>query len=294
MPFYETINMKTKYYLKLSVISLVLCLSLTPLGGFGGHHMKFLAASLTYFCLTTYFLKKTSSSNELLFVLFILILPPSILYLPFHFKDFKETQISFISTLGHFIGVAFGCMSHFAKNKVKIILAILLLTGSLWITFFGFSLWLHKVNFGTFNGKVYYDLPAPIKGKNQFGRDISNINFKNKIILLDFWHTRCGVCFQKFPQLQEIYDTFKKDTSLVILAVNKPLEQDTIGEAFAVLKKSGYNFPAIVPSIDTLPEMFNVNHYPTTFIIDKSGKVIFKGDIENVKSILTRLTKNGM
>jgi hypothetical protein len=90
------------------------------------------------------------------------------------------------------------------------------------------------------------------------------------------------------------YDTYKTDTSIVILAVNKPLKQDTAGQAFADIKGKGYSFPILLPSNDLLPEMFNVISYPTTFIIDKSGKVIFRGDITNAKTTIAKLKKNNL
>jgi thiol-disulfide isomerase/thioredoxin len=284
--------MTLKKYLNLSLVSILICFSLTPLGGYGGHHLKFLAATIIYYGLCIFFLRKLNSKKEILYTVLILIAPPALLFIPIHLLHFKETQISLLSTLGHFVGLLFGIFAHFIATKLKVILTILLLTLSIWVAFFGFSYCENKVNFGTFTGKVSYNLPCNIEGRNQYGQSFSEINSKNKILVLDFWHTRCGVCFRKFPIVQELFETYKRDTSILILAINKHLEEDTTGQAFDIIKKNGYNFPVLLPSDDKLPENFNVNCYPTTFIIDKKGKIIFKGDIQFVKSILADLKKN--
>lgn len=129
-------------------------------------------------------------------------------------------------------------------------------------------------------------MPCTIEGKNQFGKLFSIQDFQNKILILDFWHTRCGVCFRKFPIVQELYTKYKSDTSILILTINKPIEDDSTGQAFNVIKQNGYTFPVLLPKNKSLPEIFEVTSYPTTFVIDKNGKIIFKGDIELVEPIL--------
>jgi len=284
--------MTQKKYFNLSLVSILICFSLAPLGGYGGHHLKFLAATLIYYGLSIFFLRNLNSKKEILYTSLILIAPPALLYIPIIVLHYKETQISLLSTLGHFIGLLLGIFSHFISTKSKIILTILLLALSIWVTFLGFSYWENKANFGTFTGNVNYNLPCKIEGKNQYGQSFSELNFKNKIVVLDFWHTRCGVCFRKFPIVQELFETYKRDTSILILAVNKHLVEDTTRQAFDVINKNGYNFPVLLPSNNNLAENFNVVSYPTTFIIDKKGKIVFKGDIQFVKSILVDLKKN--
>lgn len=286
--------MTQKKYFNLLLLSILICFSLTPLGGYGGHNLKFLAATLIYYGLTIFFLRKLNTKKEILFTILILVSPPALLYIPITILNFKETQISLLSTLGHFIGLLFGIFTHFITIKSKIILTILLLLLSIWVSFFGFSYWENKANYGTFSGKVSFNLPCNIEGRNQYGKSFSALDYKNKILVLDFWHTRCGACFQKFPIVQELFEQYKNDTSILILAINKHINEDTTSQAFDVIKKNGYNFPVLLPSNDKLPDIFNVESYPTTFIIDKKGKIIFKGDIQFAKSVLADLKKKGL
>ena len=156
--------------------------------------------------------------------------------------------------------------------------------------FWGWSYWLHRINFGTFTGKVEaYNLPAKFEAFDEQKNIITDENFRNKIVLLDFWHARCGVCFQKFPQVQAVYDKYKNDSSVLIMAVNKPIEEDKPNEAFRVIKTEGYIFPVVITKEEDLAERFGVKYYPTTFVINKNGQIVYKGGIEGAVKMVENL-----
>ena len=52
--------------------------------------------------------------------------------------------------------------------------------------FKGYDLWIHKLNFDTFTGKVSYNMPAKFEAFDEQKNLISDNNFQNKIVLLDF------------------------------------------------------------------------------------------------------------
>jgi thiol-disulfide isomerase/thioredoxin len=160
--------------------------------------------------------------------------------------------------------------------------------------FQGWDYWLHKLDYGTFTGKIESDkLQQKVEGIDQHNNKINNQTLESKIVLLDFWHTKCGVCFQKFPQLQTFYDKYKNDDSVIIFAVDKPLDEDKEKSAFKVIEEEGYNFPVLLPTDEDLPEKFGVKGYPTTFVINKQGNVVYKGDIEGAILRVEELKRNG-
>lgn len=285
--------MKLKNCLILSLLSIVLCLGLAPLGMYG-HHWKLLAASLLYFAVTLFFLNKTESTRHRWLVAVIMVLPPLAIYFPIHLRNFEETLISLPSTSAHFVGIAFALLTHEVKGKARFVFPIFLLVLAPLTAFTAYPLWLNKLNFGTFTGSVHYPLPAPIKGVLQNEQPLQNEDWQGKVVLLDFWHTRCGVCFRKFPLLQKLYDRYKDHPSVRILAVNKPLETDSAGQAFAMVKQREYSFPVLIPTDKLLPEAFEVKAYPTTVVINKAGSVIYKGSIENAEAVIDELLVKGM
>ncbi|MDQ3799672.1 MAG: TlpA family protein disulfide reductase [Acidobacteriota bacterium] len=134
-------------------------------------------------------------------------------------------------------------------------------------------------------------MPTKFEAFDEQKNLITDDNFRNKIVLLDFWHTRCGICFQKFPQVEAVYDKYKNDSSVMILAVNKPIEEDKPNQAFQVIKTEGYAFPVVITKDEDLAEKFGVKYYPTTFIINQNGQIIYKGGIEGAVEMIDNLRR---
>ncbi len=181
----------------------------------------------------------------------------------------------------HLLGIVSGFLYINLAGKLRFVLFV---CSSIFVVFMvtaGEDYWLHKINFGTFTGKVEaYKLPSKFEAFDETFNLITDSKFQNKIVLLDFWHTRCGVCFAKFPQVQSAYNQFHNDPEVLIYAVNKPIEEDSPTQAFEVIKEKGYSFPVLIASDPELPEKLGVYGYPTTFVINPLGMVVFKGDIE--------------
>jgi thiol-disulfide isomerase/thioredoxin len=118
------------------------------------------------------------------------------------------------------------------------------------------------------------------------GRLLGNEIFKNKIVVLDFWNTSCGACFQKFPLLQELSNNYIK-SNVEIYAVNVPLKRDTANQSFQVLEEWNFTFKNLNAN-ESITEAMNVEYFPTTFIV-VNGIITFKGDLLHVNSQLEKL-----
>jgi len=266
-----------KRYFIFLIISIALVFGLTPLGGYGGHHLKFLAASILYFIFTWYFLLQTKTRREGFIVVLILALPPLLLYLPLYTLHSNSIRFSLPSTISHFIGIAFGWCAYLSTKRIKIILSVILIIASLWVAFFGYTMWLNKDNFGTYTGKVNFKTEFSVVGVNQFGDTITSEDIKGKVVVFDFWYSGCGVCYREFPGFQKLYNSYAGNQCIEFFAVNKPTHGDTIGQAYKMISDRAYTFPSIIAVTDTLPKLFGVSVYPTLIILDKSGTVVYRG-----------------
>jgi thiol-disulfide isomerase/thioredoxin len=100
---------------------------------------------------------------------------------------------------------------------------------------------------------------------------------KGKVVVLDFWATWCGPCLASFPSLQKVYDKYKENPDIVILALNtwervKPEEREQHVKDF--IAKNNYTFPVL---FDTdIVFKYGVEGIPTKFIIGKNGNIRFK------------------
>lgn len=196
----------------------------------------------------------------------------------------------FFLTMG---GVISGYVYWKGKKPVNMFPFVLGSLIAVLMVFQGWDYWIHKYNFGTFTGKVEaYNLPIKFEVFDRQKNLITDDNFKNKIVLLDFWTTTCGVCFKKFPQVQSVYDRYEKDDSVKILAVNSPLEEDTPNQAFEMIKEREYDFPVVITKDKSLAEKYGVKGFPTTFVINRNGQIVYKGDIEGAVKMVDELKSN--
>jgi peroxiredoxin len=102
------------------------------------------------------------------------------------------------------------------------------------------------------------------------GKKVSLDEFKGKkVVVLNFWFTRCKPCVVEMPHLNTLVDDFKgKD--VVFLAIGN----DNVEMINAFLKKNEFKY-RIVPNGLGIANQYNVAGFPTHVIIDKKGKVVF-------------------
>lgn len=120
----------------------------------------------------------------------------------------------------------------------------------------------------------------PIKGdkkapdfslKDLTGKKVEIKDYKGKIIFLNFWATWCVPCKEEMPSLEVLHERFKGE-KFVLLTVSVDYEGLKVVHGF--LDKHSYTFPVLLdPNGETL-DLFEVKGIPTTFIIDKKGRVI--------------------
>lgn len=94
-------------------------------------------------------------------------------------------------------------------------------------------------------------------------------SLNGKVVLVDFWASWCGPCLQSFPWMNKLQQKHAGE-GLVIVAVN--LDQDrALADAF--LRKVPANFRVEFDQPGKIARQFAVQAMPTSFLIDRSGKV---------------------
>jgi len=96
-------------------------------------------------------------------------------------------------------------------------------------------------------------------------------SYHGKVVMLNFWATYCGPCIKEMPSMQRLNEKLA-DKPFTIIAVNMAEEKSDV-EAFFTKYKIKVTFPILLDPEGEAVEKWMISAVPTTFIIDKEGKI---------------------
>lgn len=280
-----------KVILIIFLFSLLLMLLIASLRGYVSVMSSSLVGFIAYFLLTNYLIYRFKSKLKDFWIVITILSGLCIFQLPSHIFEFQATLISLPDFLIHCLGILIGFIYYKSNKLIGVAVTILALCFVLYMFFDGYNRWIHKLDFGTFYYTVSEEVPE-FTMINSKGINFTNKDLKDKIVIFDFWTTSCGVCFRKFPILQEEFVKFKNTPGIEFYAVNIPLKRDSIGAAKRIISEYPYTFPVLYAKSDSLAKLLKVFAYPTVIIIRNGEEIIFRGNIEDVEKIIEK-NKNG-
>ena len=89
----------------------------------------------------------------------------------------------------------------------------------------------------------------------------------NEVVFLNFWATWCPPCVAELPEIQKLYEKWGDKVFFMLVTNEKP----EVVKAF--MEKHGYVLPVFYIGTE-IPETLAHSSLPTTFIINKDGKVM--------------------
>ena len=90
---------------------------------------------------------------------------------------------------------------------------------------------------------------------------------KNRPVMIHFWATWCPACRMEAANIERLSHTYE----VVTVAVNSGDES----ALKSYLKKRGLTFRVVNDATGEIAERFGVKAFPTTFIYDRKGMVVF-------------------
>ncbi|MCK4864560.1 MAG: TlpA family protein disulfide reductase [Gammaproteobacteria bacterium] len=111
--------------------------------------------------------------------------------------------------------------------------------------------------------------PLAIKLEDTNGEIIEKNNYKGQVTIINFWATWCPPCVQEIPSLNRLKKKMQ-GLPFELISINYAEEKKTILE---FMKKVNVEFPVLLDKDGGFAKKWNVITYPSTFIIDKEGKI---------------------
>ena len=117
---------------------------------------------------------------------------------------------------------------------------------------------------------------------DQYGEEHKLSDYKGKVVFLNFWATWCPPCREEMPDIEALYKEYGENSEdLVILSVANPKTKDnpnnndkTIEEVTKFMEDNGYSYPALMDTTGDVLLQYYITAFPTTFMIDREGRVI--------------------
>ena len=97
-------------------------------------------------------------------------------------------------------------------------------------------------------------------------------SLRGKVVMVNFWATSCTTCVHEMPQMVQTYNKYK-DKGLDFVAV--AMSYDPPNYVLNYAQTRGLPFKVALDTQGDLAKKFgDVQLTPTTYVIDKNGKII--------------------
>lgn len=117
-----------------------------------------------------------------------------------------------------------------------------------------------------------------LKLTDLIGKQYTSESLLGKMVLLNFWFTKCAPCIKEMPDLNKLAEKYGKE-NVVYFAIT----YDKIELVEKFLNHQRLDF-TVIPNDRKTIDNLGVNFYPTNILLDQNGKVIFVNELFDPKS----------
>jgi peroxiredoxin len=129
-----------------------------------------------------------------------------------------------------------------------------------------------KVAAGSAGPSKHRTLAADFTLKDANGTTVKLSDYRGKVVLLNFWATWCGPCGVEIPWFIDLEQRYKSQ-GFAVLGVSMDEDGWTAIKPFVADHKINYR---VLLGNDTMAQLYGgLDSLPTSFVIDKEGRVAF-------------------
>lgn len=132
-----------------------------------------------------------------------------------------------------------------------------------------------------------------LDGKTFNTKEISN---DGKPIVISFWATWCKPCVKELTAIAELYDDWKEETGVKIIAVSID-DTRSMSRVAPFVNGKSWEYEVLLDPNSDLKKAMNIINVPHTVLIDGDGKIVWKhtgyaeGDEEELFEKIEKLAK---
>lgn len=129
------------------------------------------------------------------------------------------------------------------------------------------------------------NIPPQFESETNKGEHISLLDYKGKVVLIDFWASWCRACRVENPKFAVLYEKYKTK-NFEIISIS---QDESVEEWSESIQKDGVNLWAQIRDNDhSISKLYSISSLPQNILLDKSGKIIAKNlSAEELSNILS-------
>jgi peroxiredoxin len=107
------------------------------------------------------------------------------------------------------------------------------------------------------------------------GDSVRLADLRGRVVVLNVWATWCAPCVEEMPALQRLHDRLE-DRGLSVVAVSVDAGGPGVAvedDVRAFIDRFGLTFTVLRDASGRIEDVFGVPGLPTTFIIDRDGRI---------------------
>ena len=124
---------------------------------------------------------------------------------------------------------------------------------------------------GPAKGQLMGNLAPDFELPNLEGKNLKLSDLRGKAVLLNFWATYCGPCKIEMPWFVELQKEYGPQGFQI---VGVAMDDASTEEIAKFAKEMGVNYPILLGKESTGQSYGGVSVLPTTFFVDRDGKLI--------------------
>jgi thiol-disulfide isomerase/thioredoxin len=105
------------------------------------------------------------------------------------------------------------------------------------------------------------------------GKPIDFDSYRGTVTLVNFWATWCGPCRKEIPDLISLSKEFA-NRNVKVIGISVDRGPNIIGDIRTFIQDAGIPYQIIIANDDLVDAYGNPRMIPTTFLIDKDGKIV--------------------
>jgi peroxiredoxin len=117
------------------------------------------------------------------------------------------------------------------------------------------------------------------------GKTVKFSDFRGKVVILNFSATWCAPCRLEIPYLIELQKRYG-DRGLAVIGVSLDEQGPDVVKEF--VKQLGVNYPIVIGNEKITEAYGGIEGIPTTFVIDRQGRVVSQHMGYNEKAIFEK------